>query len=91
MFYKIIEIIEGVVTFKYLDNDQKESGDFMYLPKDEIPHKMLLCYAYTYHKTQGRTIRGSIRLAETSSRNFSLRHLIVGSGRAPEGIDLQVM
>ena len=91
MFYKIIEINDGVITFQYLDNDQKLSGDLMYLTKDEIAHKLLLCYAYTYHKTQGRTIHGIIRLAETSSKNFTLRHLIVGLGRGPEGKNIQVM
>ena len=74
----------GIITFK---NSNDES---MELPKAEIPQKMLLCYAYTYHKSQARTIKGTLKLAQTNHKNFSQRHLIVGLGRAPKGIDVQV-
>ena len=62
----------------------------MSVPIDEVPAKLLLCYAYTYHKSQARTIKGSIRLAQTDHTYFSLRHLIVGLGRSPLGQDVQV-
>ena len=84
LFYEIVEIAENIIKFKNSDDESME------LPKAEIPQKMLLCYAYTYHKSQARTIQGSLRLAQTNHKNFSQRHLIVGLGRAPKGIDLQV-
>jgi hypothetical protein len=60
------------------------------LTADELGNKMRLSYAITYFSSQARTINGPLRLAQTSSRNFSLRHLIVGLGRGPSSRDIQV-
>ena len=62
----------------------------MFLPKNEIPEKLLLCWAYTYHKSQGKTIKGVLVLAQTSNKNFTLRHLLVGLGRGPCGKNIHV-
>ena len=77
--------------FKNLNDKNEEIGDLMCLPKEEIPQKLLLCYAYTYHKSQARTIHGSIRLTQTQHKNSSQRHLIVGLRRAPNGLNIQVV
>ena len=84
LFYEIVEITENIIKFK------NSNDELMQLSNLEIPQKMLLCYAYTYHKSQARTIKGTLRLAQTNHNNFSQRHLIVGLGRAPRGIDVQV-
>jgi ATP-dependent exoDNAse (exonuclease V) alpha subunit len=89
LFYKIIKVSE-TVTFKKIDTHEEETGDEMFIDIEEIPSMLLLSYAYTYHKSQARTIHGTIRLAQTSHKRFSQRHLIVGLGRAPNGKDIQV-
>ena len=44
LFYEIVEITKNIIKFKNSDDESME------LPKAENPQKMLLCYAYTYHK-----------------------------------------
>ena len=65
-------------------------GESFLMSKEELGSKMRLTHAVTYFSTQARTIVGGLRLAQTSSRLFTLRHLIVGLGRAPIGAHVQV-
>jgi hypothetical protein len=65
-------------------------GESFLMTKEELGSKMRLTHAVTYFSTQARTIVGGLRLAQTSSRFFTLRYLIVGLGRAPIGADVQV-
>ena len=93
LFYKVIEITnehDNIVTIVKLDKDMKETIDQMSIVKKDVPCKLVLSYAFTYYKAQGRTIKGSIRLAQTDHKYFTLRHLIVGLGRAPLGKDVHV-
>jgi len=55
-----------------------------------VAAKLRLTHAITYFSSQARTILGSLRLVDTASQHFTLRHLIVGLGRAPNGSDVQV-
>ena len=71
-------------------DDDEESGESFIMTADELGNKMRLSYAITYFSSQARTINGPLRLAQTSSKNFSLRHLIVGLGRGPSSRDIQV-
>ena len=87
----IKEIKGGKITFVKLNNDDLPEGDEMFMLLDDVSGNMLLTYAYTYHKSQARTIRGTLRLDETWHHFFTHRHLIVGLGRAPNGRDVQVM
>ena len=89
IFYKIKEITENIVKFIKIDNDTNESGELMQLPINEVPQKLLLCWAYTYHKSQGKTIHGVLCLAQTQHKNFTLRHLLVGLGRGPLGKNIK--
>ena len=65
-------------------------GESFLMTKEELGSKMRLTHAITYFSSQARTIVGGLRLAQTSSRFFTLRYLIVGLGRAPIGADVQV-
>ena len=72
-------------------NDEDEPvGDSFVLTKEDLGSKMRLSHAITYFSSQARTIHGALRLAQTSSSLFTLRHLIVGLGCGPVGADIQV-
>jgi hypothetical protein len=71
-------------------DDDQEIGESFIMTAAELGNKMRLSYAITYFSSQARTINGPLRLAQTSSKNFSLRHLIVGLGRGPSSRDIQV-
>ena len=71
-------------------DDNKENGESFIMTADELGSKMRLSYAITYFSSQARTINGPLRLAQTSNKNFTLRHLIVGLGRGPASRDIQV-
>ena len=71
------------------DKDEFVSETFM-MSKQDLAKTMRLTHAFTYYSSQARTIRGALRLCDTDHRHFSLRHLIVGLGRAPRGDVVQV-
>ena len=64
-------------------DDNREIGESFIMTPEDIGSKMRLSYAITYFSSQARTINGPLRLAQTSNKNFTLRHLIVGLGRGP--------
>ena len=51
------------------------------LNHEDALYSLRLCYAITYASCQGLTLPGVVRL-ETSSTNFTMRHLYVGISRA---------
>jgi hypothetical protein len=73
-----------------VDDEDKPLGTSFVLTIQELGSKMRLSHAITYFSSQARTIHGGLRLAQTSSKLFTLRHLIVGLGRGPVGADIQV-
>ena len=73
-----------------LDRNDREAGLSFKKTKAEVAAKLRLTHAVTYFSSQARTIRGSLRLSDTSHGRFTLRHLIVGLGRAPNGCDVEV-
>ena len=88
--YRVSEINNEIVTLIQLDNNLDNIGESMSIATAEVPYKLLLRYALTYHKSQATTIPGSLRLPQTDHKYFTLRHLIVGLGRGPLGVDIQV-
>jgi hypothetical protein len=99
--YKLLAIIAESDTEDYetarqkfemtaVDDEDKPTGTSFELTREELGSKMLLSHAITYFSSQARTIHGGLRLAQTSSKLFTLRHLIVGLGRGPVGADIQV-
>ena len=73
-----------------INDHGKEIGEPFQVPLDEVPRKLRLCYAITYDSSQARTLYGKVRLAQTDHSKLTLRRLIVGLGRAPEGSQLEV-
>ncbi len=71
------------------DKDEKVSETIM-MSEEDLARTMRLTHAFTYYSSQARTITGELRLCVTDHRHFSLRHLIVGLGRAPRGDIVQV-
>jgi hypothetical protein len=73
-------------------NDKNDKlGETFMMSEEDLARSMRLTHALTYHSCQARTIIGDIRLCQTNHRLFTLRHLIVGLGRAPQGNTVQVM
>jgi hypothetical protein len=60
------------------------------MPTPEVPKKLRLTYAITYDSSQARTLYGRVRLVQTDHMHMTLRRLIVGLGRAPEGSQIEV-
>jgi len=90
LHYTVTKICDNKMFFNKLDKDDKIEGDEMVIPLEDVCNNLCLSYAITYHKSQARTIHGSLRLAQTDLKCFSHRHLIVGLGRAPIGANVQV-
>ena len=93
--YKVKEITEeddDKHNFEMIavTDENQETGESFIMTPDDLGSKMRLSYAITYFSSQARTINGPLRLAQTSCRNFTLRHLSVGLGRGPASRDIQV-
>ena len=93
--YRVVAITDegdGDPCFELIQvNDEgTEIGASFVMDKRELGSKMRLTHAITYFSSQARTIVSGLRLAQTDSKLFTLRHLIVGLGRAPIGADVQV-
>ena len=98
--YKVLAISEEedpdqenvlIHKFEMIATDEDEQvGDSFFLSKEELGSKMRLSHAITYFSSQVRTIHGPLRLAQTSNRRFTIRHLIVGLGRGPISTDIEV-
>ena len=93
--YKVLEITDegdddSMFELRQVKDQGELVGDSFIMDKKELGSKMRLTHAVTYFSTQARTIVGGLRLAQTSSKFFTLRYLIVGLGRAPIGADVQV-
>ncbi len=65
-------------------------GDSFTMITSDVPQKMRLTYASTYDSAQARTLYGNVRLTQTDHQHMTLRRLIVGLGRVPEGSQMEV-
>ena len=93
--YKVVAITaeedeDSCFELRQVDDQGDFKGESFILTKEDIGSKMRLTHAITYFASQARTICGGLRLTQTGSKLFTLRHLIVGLGRAPIGADVQV-
>jgi hypothetical protein len=79
-------------TFKLaMCNDENIAvGEHFVMTTEELGRKMRMTYAISYFSCQARTLKHGVRLAQTDSARFTLRHLIVGLGRSPLGANVQV-
>ena len=70
--------------------EAEERGKPFELSIADVARDLRLTHALCFYSCQARTIHGPLRLAQTDSRWFTLRHLIVGLGRAPAGNCVEV-
>jgi hypothetical protein len=57
---------------------------------EDVVRDLRLTHALCFYSCQACTIHGKLRLTQTDSRLFMLRHLIVGLGRTPAGREVEV-
>ena len=84
VFYKVkTATAEGIVV-------TGAAGDIA-VPPEKVCTWLRLAYAVTYAGCQGLTLEGVVRLEDTGSPHFSLKHLYVGSSRATAASLLEVV
>ena len=88
--YKIIDIVQNVITLYQINDKDEQQCDTFTMTPQEVGEKLLLSHAITYDSSQARTIYGPLRLMQTDHKMMTLRRLIVGLGRAPDGALVQV-
>ena len=88
--YKVIDIAGETVKLDQINDKDEEFGKAFELTQEEVGEKLLLSHAITYDSSQARTIYGPLRLLQTDHKMMTLRRLIVGLGRAPDGAFVQV-
>ena len=88
----MVDVPSAVPMFKLAlcDDDDAVKGAPFIMDATELGTKMRMTYAITYFSCQARTLKGGVRLAQTDSARFTLRHLVVGLGRSPTGDNVQV-
>jgi hypothetical protein len=88
--YKVLEISSSSVKVDQINDKDEEFGKPFELTHEAVGEKLLLSHAITYDSSQARTIYGPLRLLQTDHKMMTLRRLIVGLGRAPEGCFVQI-
>ena len=91
--YKILTLPAGEVTtfsLQGVNDDDLLLGEPFEVTRETFVADLRLTHAICYFSCQARTIKGPLRVADTRHHHFSLRHLIVGCGRAPEGSAVEV-
>ncbi len=72
-------------------NDRDEAvGEVLALDRARLSASLRLSHAICYFSCQARTITGGLRLSQTNHKFFTIRHLVVGLGRGPEGHCIEV-
>jgi hypothetical protein len=87
--YRVEEVAE-TARLVWIDDAGAARGEPFEMSLEDVAQDLRLTHALVYYSCQARTIHGPLRLAQTDSRWFSLRHLIVGLGRAPAGCCVEV-
>ena len=85
VLYTVRQLTEDLV---YLSASHAEEP--LALPYAQVAEMMRLSYAQTYASCQGTEFEGSLRLHDTQSRHFSLRHLFVSLSRAKRADQIDV-
>jgi hypothetical protein len=88
--YKVLEISASSVNLAQINDKDKQVSELFELTQEEVGEKLLLSHAITYDSSQARTIYGPLRLLQTDHKMMTLRRLIVGLGRAPDGAFVQI-
>jgi hypothetical protein len=85
-----VEEVAATACLVRINDAGGERGEPFEMSLADVARDLRLTHALCYYSCQARTIYGPLRLAQTDSRWFSLRHLIVGLGRAPAGVCMEV-
>ena len=88
--YKVLDVGDNKFELVAINDDDAHTATSFIVDKKELGSNFRLTHALTYFSSQARTIHGGLRLAQTTNKNFTLRHLVLGLGRAPRGCDVQV-
>jgi hypothetical protein len=72
-------------SVQHIDDKGVLTAEPIVVDAKRLAKTLRLSHAFCYFSSQARTILGGLRLAQTNHPHFSIRHLIVGLGRAPEG------
>jgi hypothetical protein len=84
IFYSVVSVGEKAVL------QVADSTETVNVRLDRLTARLRPAAALTYFSSQGRTLRGTLRLHDTKSKHFSRRHLAVGVGRATSARLVQV-
>jgi hypothetical protein len=87
--YRVRRVTPNYTELVRINDGGEELGALFKLQTADVPQKLRLTYAITYDSSQARTLSG-IRLTQTDHPRMTLRRLIVGLGRAPDGADVEV-
>ena len=88
--YRVCSVSAETTRSVRVNDKKKEVKEPFDLETKIVPAKLRLTYAITYDSSQARTLHDGVILTQTDHPHFTLRRLIVGLGRAPNGVDVQV-
>ena len=88
--FQVIKHDAEELTLRGVDDHARLSEIPIVVATKRAAQCLRLTHAICYFSTQARTITGPLRLSQTNHTYFSIRHLIVGCGRAPEGSVIEV-
>ena len=88
--YEVLNVGDNQFELVAIHDDGARTSESFLVDRKELGSNFRLTHALTYFSAQARTIHGGVRLAQTSRKRFTLRHLVLGLGRAPRGCDVQV-
>jgi hypothetical protein len=85
-----VEVVAATARLVRVDDAGAARGEPFEMSLQDVERDLRLTHALWYYSCQAHTIHGKLRLTQTDSRCFTLRHLIVGLGRVPAGCDVEV-
>ena len=88
--FQVVELSAEQLTLRGVDDNGTLLGIPFVIPAERAAQCLRLTHCLCYFSVQARTIKGPLRLAQTGHPYFTIRHLIVGCGRAPEGSVVEV-
>ena len=88
--YQVLDWAGDEFQVVRINDDSQHVSEPFVIGKAVMADRLRLTHALCYFSAQARTIRGPLRLAQTDHEHFTLRHLIVGLGRAPDGSCVEV-
>ena len=84
VFHTVVAVCDDELTVAYTSRNDNglEVETLVTLTPDMALKSLRPCWALTYASVQGATLRGKVRLEDTTHKNFNIRHLYVGASRA---------